>query len=269
MYRKTMLFIISFLMLTMPVSAKNANLEKMEDSLAKGYLAASKKDIDAAFDYFTKSLSFANKAKSWKGFVDAGCAFSALGKPKEALRPFKNAYNIAASKRDWRGLVAVSYAYASLPENMKSKKNALSALNLALKIANRKKDWLGLQEIAKAFGKFGKKGMVKKIPTPPPGWKPYGESVAGPSKIASDAQIAMRKSIDKDIAAKRRSLAKTKIKQKASYDYYLTYKRYYDYPYYYTNYGYWHVLNNYQIYRWANYYLSRYRLVNGVYVYIY
>lgn len=280
MHRKTILFVISFLMLAMPASAENTNpvrnkisngtnLEKMEGSLANGYLAASKNDIDAAFDYFTKSLSFANKAKSWKGFIDAGYAFSALGKPKKALRPFKNAYNIAASERDWRGLVAVSYAYASLPKNMKCKKDASSALNLALKIANRKKDWLGLEEIAKAFNKFGKKDRAEKIPAPPPGWKPYGESVAGPPKISSDAQIEMRKSIDKDIDAKRRALAEAKIKQKSDYTYYITYKRYYDYPYYYNYYGYWHALNNYQIYRWANYCLSRYRLVNGVYVYIY
>ncbi len=269
MYRKTILLIISFLMLAWPVFANNTNLEKMENNLAKGYLAASNNDIDAAFDYFTKSLSFANKAKNWKGFVDAGCAFSALGKPGKALGPFKNAYNIAASQRDWRGLVAVSYAYTSLPENMKPKKNALSALNTALKIANRKKDWYGLQEIAKAFRKFGEKDRAKNTPTPPPGWKPYAESVAGPPKISSDAQIAMRKSIDLDIAAKRRGLAEAKIKEKKSYNYYITYRRYYDYPYRYTYYGYGHVLSNYQIYSWANYYLSRYRLVNGVYVYIY
>ena len=79
----------------------------------------------------------------------------------------------------------------------------------------------------------------------------------------------MRKSQDLDIAAKRKSLTETKIKKKKSYNYYITYKRYYDYPYYYTYYGYGHVLSNYQIYSWANYYLSRYRLVNGVYVYIY
>ncbi len=319
MHKIISLFILLMLTLTSPVFAKDVNLQKMEDALGRGYLAASKNDIDTAFNYFTKSLGFAKKARSWKGFIDAGNAFSALGEPKKSLAPLKNAYNIAVSQKDWRGLIAVSYSYAGLPENLGVNKKALSALNRAFKIASSRGDWRGLLEIARAFYGFGSKDKArdvlisagkivetsqlssvattlaqiaretdnmdlcdkytkmakdfgdfeKKYAAPPPGWEPFGESVAGPEKISIAAQIAMRQSADADMISKRKYLAEMKKKEKDTFHYYFAYRKYYDLPYYYNYYGYWRPLNGDQICGWANYYLSSYRLLNGVYVYGY
>ena len=289
MLKKSILSSLLIFILIIPVFAKDVNLEKMEDALARGYLAASKNDIDEAFDNFTKSIYFAKKAKSWKGLADAGNAFSALGEPKKALSPFKLAYKIASSQKDWRGLVAISYSYASLPVNLNTQKHAFSALNLARKIASSKNDWRGLSEIRKAslrLSEIAKKSgslalynkyvkiaedlsdfKTKDATTPPPGWNPYGESIAGPKKISPEAQIAMRKSADKDIQEDLKY--QEKIKEKENYDYYVIYRQYYNFPYYHTYYGYWHPLSHSQVYTWAHRYLSRYRLINGIYIYRY
>ena len=163
MAKKFLIYTLSFLILSFPLFAKDSYETRMNDSLAKGYLAVSKYDIDGALNYFTLALKYANDAKNWKGLLDAGNAFSALGKPKESVNPFKNAYNIALSQRDWRGLVALAYSCASLPEKLRTKKISYSSLKTANKIASQTKDWRGVIEIAKAYNKLGKKEKAKEI----------------------------------------------------------------------------------------------------------
>ncbi len=317
------LFFTCFLLLVFGTSvlAADADLQKMEDALARGYLAAGRNDTRSALDHFSKSAAYAAKAKNWKGLVDTGNAFSALGKPRRSVSPLDKARRIALSRRDWRGLVAASYSYASLPESLAVKNKAVSALKAAFKIARDKKDWRGLLEATEALHKIEKKEMLEKYlaaakktvlssgsgaaaaafaelarktgnmelygeyslmaknfgyirkghTPPPPGWEPYGESVAGPGKISVEAQKTMRASADKEISSKMEYLAATKAndKEREKYKYYVMYRNYYDFPYYRGFYGSWHTLTPDQICGWADHHLSDYQLVDGVYVYAY
>lgn len=302
-------------MATVSSADKNSS-QRSDDALARGYLAASKANVPEALSYFSKAASYAEKDRDWQALIDAGNAFSALGKPKKALGPFERAYHVAYTEKDWRGLVALGYSYASLPDNLSGKKKAVAALKSAFKVSRSKKDWRGLYESARAFLSIGEKAWVKKVLSssrktvissgsrlapssfaqlaakiddkrlrdmysgiankplssaesspPPKGWSAYGESVAGPGKIDIDAQIAMRKSVDKEIARTMSQITKVREKEKQRFDYYIAYRDYYSYPYYNNYYDTWHTLNPAQINDWSGHHFSRYRLINGYYVY--
>ena len=162
MRKITILLFLLIGILSIPVFAVNEDLGKMENALANGYLEASKNNISAALGYFTESVALAEKARSWKGLVDAGNAFIVLGNPKEAMRTFKKAFDMANALKDWRGLVAVSYSYIDLPEKMDGKKYAVFALSAASDIAAKDKDWRGLIETGEAFLDFGEKDKTEK-----------------------------------------------------------------------------------------------------------
>ncbi len=310
-----------------PAIAKDTDSDKMENELGRGYLAASKNDIDGALGNFTKSLEYAKKCSSWKGFVDAGNAFSALGRPEDAAGPFNEARALASSQKDWRGLVSVAYGYMVLPEKLGPKKNASSSLAKALPLTLAAKDWRGLIEIAKIYSNIGEKQAAKKALTsakelvkgtssemaaltlgetakelgfpdinkecvdmakkfggsgkptapPPPGWTPYGESIAGPDKVSVETQKAMLASADSDIKSKREYLAAIEKKDKKDQQYYTAFRNYYDYPGYSRFYGtgfglgfgFWRPLTPVQVSGWANQCLGNYRYQDDAYVYAY
>ena len=88
-----------------------------------------------------------------------------------------------------------------------------------------------------------------------------------------DTQIAMRQSADEDVISKRRFISEMKEKEKDDFGYYIAYKRYYDYPYQYSGYFdaayvYGNALPSNQLVNWASFYLSRYQLRDGAYVYV-
>ena len=289
-------------------------LGKMEDTLARGYLAANKNDIKGAFDHFTKAMALADEAGSWRGFVDAGNAFSALGDPKKALQAYKSANTIALSQDDWRGLVTVSYCYASLPTDMNITNQSISALEKALRIAATREDWHGMLETSKAFNSLIKPAKVKEIlviskdivlkskmvsaatsfaqvarktnnmaiyeeyvqmardfaefekkySAASGEWNPYAKDLPEKESITT----AHEGSLDGQITANKDLLARVKEKEKNDSKYYDEYKGYYSFPYFYIYYGHWQPLGSYDaIYTWSNYYLARYKLADGVYIY--
>ena len=311
------IFLTLFLTFSVSSLAFGRDPEQLEDTLAKGYLAASKGATADALVFFDEAGKLANKLKNWRGLIDSGNAFSALGDTKKALFLFDKAHKSASARKDWRGFVAVSYAYLSLPEEMKTKKKALSALNVSYKLSYSRKDWRGLFETAKAMLKTGEKNRTREIlissekivissgsknaansfavvakqmgdkalyekymtlasevdtkavsVTPPPGWKAYGESVAGPKKIDPSAQEAMRHSADKEIEASKNTY-ETRKKDNEFSEYYVVYRDYYAYPFQHNYYNEWHTLSGTQVERWANYRLSRYKNVRGTYIYEY
>jgi hypothetical protein len=257
------------------------NLNNMNDALGKGYELASKNNARDALYQFKTAATYASKAKSWRGLIDAANAFSALGQPKDGLHYLNEATAIARLEKDWRGLVASGYAYAALPEKLKASHNADSCFTQACEIALKNDDWRGISEGAKGLEKIGNisaanqyRASADKLKndiqtaTPPPGWQPAAPSIAGTKKVSMEAQLANRRAADGDIERKNQWLLEQQKKENARQQYSYKYVTYYGYPYYYTFYSRWSTLSNVQTSVWATYYLARYRYNSGVYVYV-
>ncbi len=250
---------------------------------AGGLLALGERED--ALKYFDAVTKLNKKLKDWRAGV--ALAYNYLSFPKglvdkgRAAESAELAKKYASDKKDWRGLIES----AKLFDRMKMKDASLECLATAKNIGTESKNEEAMVEIASYYKKAGDvknsqeaiklaeeyKSEMQKLKAYPADFKPYGETVAEPKKIPTEAQIAERESTDSEITAKLDYLARLEEAKKKEKEYYIAYDNYYDYPYYYRYYSIYDSvaylppdwLND-----WASFYLGRYRFMDGNYMFI-
>jgi len=241
---------------------------------AGGLLALGERED--ATNCFDRVAKMNKRIKDWRASVSL--AYNYLSFPKnlvdkdKAAQSFEDAKKYASDKKDWRGLVETAKGFYESG----SKECALECLELAKGIGTEYKNYEAMAEIAYYYKKFGEpdksqeavklsngyKSQSETLATYPADFKPYGETVAAPKKIDTEAQIAERETTDKAISSKMDYLAKMAEINKKEKDYYVAYDDYYDYPYYhrfYSNYDSVTYLPPDWLGEWAGYHLRHYK----------
>lgn len=150
MYKKIICISILFLFICAQGYCQDPKA-KLQDSMARGYLAITKDDNNSALDYFKKALDYAKEVRSWRGCIDSGYGLLSLGNPNEATKAFETAYAYSKSDADWRGCVASGYGFLSLPEELKNANTAKGCFKGAFLIAKSKKEYQGIVEATNGF----------------------------------------------------------------------------------------------------------------------
>jgi len=250
---------------------------------AGGLLALGERgDADEDFDKIAKMNT---KMKDWRASV--ALAYHYLSFPKnlvdkdKAAQSFEDAKKYASDKKDWRGLVETAKGFYESG----SKERALLCLELAKGIGAEYKNYEAMAEIAYYYKKFGEpdksqeaaklsneyKSQSEIAAAYPADFKPYGETVAAPKKIDTEAQIAERETTNEEISSKMDYLAKMAEINKKEKDYYVAYDDYYDYPYYhrfYSNYDNVTYLPPDWLCEWSNFHMRHYNLIDGSYMFL-
>ncbi|MDP3980065.1 MAG: hypothetical protein Q8Q33_01485 [Chlamydiota bacterium] len=151
---KNILLSLSFMLC---VSIGYPDQNAMQNDFAQGFKAAKEKNRDEAIQWFSKAGNEAIVDRNWQGALDAGNALTHMGEPKSAKNLFIEADQIAQTGQDWRSMIAVGYAFASLPPNPEKEQLTSNAFAAAAAFANNKKDWLGLTEAANGLLHMNKK----------------------------------------------------------------------------------------------------------------
>lgn len=251
---------------------------------AGGLLALGERE-DAA-KYFDVIAKMNKKLKDWRAGV--ALSYNYLSFPKSLVdknRAMENAElaeKYAADKKDWRGLIES----AKLFDKMNMKEESVRCIGTAKAIAIESKNEEAMIGLASYYKKAGDvansqeaiklaeeyKSEAQKLKmSVPPDFKPYGETVAEPKKIPTEAQVAERQSTDKEISDKLDYLAKMEEAKKKEQEYYIAYDDYYDYPYYYRYYS---IYDNIAylppdwLGDWARFHLGHYRFRDGNYMFI-
>ena len=250
---------------------------------AGGLLALGERED--AMKYFDEVGKLNKKLKDWRASV--ALAYNYLAFPKglidenRAAGSTELAKKYALEKKDWRGLIES----AKLFDKLKMKDSSVESLEAAKNIGVESKNDEAMITLASYYKKAGDvkksqeaiklaeeyKSETQKLNVYPPDFKPYGETVAEPRKVPTDAQIAERESTDSEITAKLDYLARLEEAKKKEKEYYIAYDNYYDYPYYYRYYSIYDSVTYLPpdwLGNWANFYLGRYRFMDGNYVFI-
>lgn len=121
------------------------------DKKGRGLKAILDNDMKTAEKNFEEAGEIAVKNENIEATLDAGYSLSTIGNTESARKLFDTAKAIAQEAKDWREMLAVGYAYASLPEDENSATDAVAVVQEAEKTAESEKSWRALIEIADAF----------------------------------------------------------------------------------------------------------------------
>ncbi|MBN1918341.1 MAG: hypothetical protein JW889_10550 [Verrucomicrobia bacterium] len=128
-----------------------ATVEQMDDAQGRGYAAAADGKPDKAASWFQKAAAYADRLASWEGLMDASLALSSVGDTKAAKSFLDKANALSATFKDWRTSLAMSHAYASLPDEAEADDDAEAAVNEAKELATDLESWRAMLEVGSAY----------------------------------------------------------------------------------------------------------------------
>ncbi len=146
-----------------PVSSKEKlkGMARFMDRQARGFKAILEKDIETAEENFTEAGEVAAAEESWEGTLEAGYSLSSIGKTESARKLFDTAKSLTNKAKDWRSMLAVAYAYASLPEDEDAGEDAVELMAEAEEAAASQKNWRALLEIGTGFSQMKTAELAK------------------------------------------------------------------------------------------------------------
>ena len=125
--------------------------EMMNDAQARGYQAATGENTEAATSWFTKAADYADRIASWEGLMDSALALSSIGETDASKTILDRANALSARFNDWRTSLAMSHAYASLPDEAEADDEAEAAVNEAKQLAEKLESWRAMVEVGTAY----------------------------------------------------------------------------------------------------------------------
>ncbi|MEW6535355.1 MAG: hypothetical protein AB1454_07005 [Candidatus Auribacterota bacterium] len=138
--------------------------------------------------------------------ADVALAYTIASLPpdyREDLDPapyLSRAYDAAVEADNWRAVYEIAGVYGALG----IRDEAIKALDAAMPIVIRNESEAGARDLAQSYKALGETGKEKEClrlkqqfaasaqpaaSTPPPGWSPYGESIAGPAPLPEKTAV--------------------------------------------------------------------------------
>ena len=243
-------------------------------------------DVDASKAILDQANALSTKFNDWRTSLAVGHAYASLPDEAEADDEAEVAINeaktLAEDLKSWRAMVEVGTAYLDLKLD-EAKTYATDAYDSALTIAAEAEDAEGLETLAMTFDDIGEetkaaevREIIKQLPeekrskkrdrpSPPPGWSASGRSLAEPREISDESKaILAERAARKHAEAMAMALKKGDVDDQTYYIY--EYNRYWaSHPNLFLHRR-WDLDAAFDTGAWADHYLARYRLVNGVYV---
>lgn len=241
--------------------------------------------FDEAIVYFQQALSIASTSNKWHHLVGTAYAFSTIESISEkSASIFKSAAELAYQQTDWVGICEAANGLIQIQKNQDAEK----ILDLALEIVENNYSIQGAQALSKLYQKIGNHSKFqlcrdletefysyadlgeyqeRKIVTPPKGWSPVGDSVAGPPKLDIETQKAIRASADEDIRQKHEYMLQQEKIEAEKINQANSWLGYYYYPYGYSYGNYNITWSSNLISSWGSYYSSYYSYSDGYYSY--
>jgi len=274
----------------------SAESKDWQGTVAAGSSLSTIGEHQQAAENFKIAEAISKKISDWQPSLAVGYAYASLpkavGKLKEAAGMMITARRKAEKEKDWQGLIEVSRGFAAINEQVQANETLEKAENIITKIkdpqafamlANTLRDY-GRTEEAEEYEKLAvantseeeiekikdevaaepPKKVRKKAPAPPPGWSPYGDSLAKPKKIdpASRAMLQERAHLQLSAAEERALMDRyEKAYNKANkYRYYYFYGDT-DYPY-----RVWDRDHAFDLRGWAHKQLGHFQIHDGVFI---
>ncbi len=260
-------------------------------TLDVGYALSTLGETLKAKGYFDKAKELTAKLKDWRAILAVGYAYASL--PEEmntadaASETMTDAKDIAEKENNWRALIEVGNGFLTL----KAKQIAKQSYDKALALVDSFKDGEGyamladrykavdepekaaeLTKLAQAYGppvspEPVKSTTKKEKPAPPPGWSPYGKSLAEPPRIdETSKRILGEKATQKVLDATQLAIERKRLqieREKAKIYKYCPYYHYYFDPF---EWRVWGRDIEFDVNGWAIHHLKNYRLEDDLYI---
>ena len=232
--------------------------------------------------FFDQAFSIAKAEQDWRIAVAVGYGYASLpadqNRRQNASDAFLLAGDSAGQKSDWIGLTEAANGLIQV----ENRDQARAVLDDAKKIVDQTKSIKGAQVVAQLYDRLGlaqesqemkserqnfsdlHENARKNLP-PPPGWKPVGESVAGPYIPSAEQQKAARASADQTIEQTNQWILQQEQIEAKHAQSAKQYSSYYYYPYGYASYTHYQPWDWNHLVSWADSCSTTYIYTDGHY----